>query len=133
MNPEDETTCPACHGEEPCSHGFDKIKWPDNTNPNPPAQMEAKELTRHWPCPNNCMNWCRDDIRVKDGAIHPMTNHHPRCEHVNDSLMDVWRVSLDGSSYVTHEEPCDLGDGLKVTPEKMHREIYEHLPEFDGF
>lgn len=25
--PEDESMCPVCGGEEPCSHDFDQIKW----------------------------------------------------------------------------------------------------------
>ena len=70
-----------------------------------------------------------------------MTNHHPRCKHVDASLIDVWRVSLDGTSYVTDSE-ADAMEAVKVecasdvptvTKEQMHREIYENLPEFDGF
>ena len=89
----------------------------------------------HWPCPNNCLNWCRTD-----GS---KTNHHPNCEHVDASLIDVWRVSSGGSSYVTHDEAdakeasiCYTDDEhwpVTVTKEKMHREIYEQLPEFEGF
>jgi len=62
-----------------------------------------------------------------------MTNHHPHCEHINASLIDVWRVSLDGVSYVTDSHPGELTEGETVTAEKMHREIYDHLPEFSGF
>ena len=77
------------------------------------------------------MNWRREsNPRV------PQTNHHPRCEYVDASLIDVFRVTHeDGGGYVTDEEPNpnDLGDGLKVSPEKMHREIYDSLREFNGF
>lgn len=81
----------------------------------------------HWPCPHNCLNWCR-----ADGS---MTNHHPSCEYVDESLIDVWRVSFDGASYVTDREPTDeeTSEGETVTRERMHREIYEQLPEFNGF
>jgi hypothetical protein len=73
------------------------------------------------------MNWARID-----GLL---TNHHPNCPHYNDSLIDVWRVSYEGSSYVVDREPTpdQLGEGEIVTKEKMHREIFENLPEFMGF
>ena len=53
----------------------------------------------HWPC--ECLNWARcTSIDLKS----PMPNHHPNCQHYNASLMDVWRVTLDGASYVTDRE-----------------------------
>lgn len=72
-----------------------------------------------------------------------MPDHHSACPHYNDSIIDVWRVSLDGSSYVT-DDKADADEAVAlysedpdsvptVTPEKMHREVYENLPEFDGF
>jgi len=79
----------------------------------------------HWPCPNKCLTWCRY------GGEKP-TNHHPNCEHVDASLIPVWRVQLDGSSYLTDEKP-DKDETVTVTEERMHREIYEQLPEFMGF
>ena len=78
-----------------------------------------------WPCPNNCLMWCRTD-----GS---KTNHHPRCQHVDASLIDVWRVSYDGASYVLAARPLPTHHEETVTREKMHREIYENLPEFGGF
>lgn len=74
-----------------------------------------------------CMNWCR--------LGGPLTNHHPNCARYNDSLIDVWKVSFDGSYYYTDREPGDdeLWGEEVVTKEKMHREIYEELPEFQGF
>jgi len=88
-----------------------------------------------------CKNWCRSDIgapyhvRSDDGIPIP-TDHHPNCDRYNESLIDVWRVSYNGSSYVTDREPT-AEDGLTgeetVTQEKMHREVYENLPEFEGF
>lgn len=66
-----------------------------------------------------------------------MTNHHPTCEYVDASLIDVWRVSFDGNSYVTDRDPAEEPELLSgdevVTKERMHREIYENLPDFAGF
>lgn len=68
-----------------------------------------------------------------------MTNHHPRCEYVDASLIPVWRFTHDGSSYVTDQRPSHgaLSEAQEseviVTEEKMHREIYDHLKEFAGF
>lgn len=81
-------------------------------------------------CP--CQLWARTDGRP--------TNHHPNCEHYNDSLIPVWRFSSgDGTSFVTDREPTcvDLIEAseteISVSREEMHREIYEHLQEFGGF
>jgi hypothetical protein len=52
---------------------------------------------------------------------------------VDASLIDVWRVSYDGASYVRDSEPLEHHHEETVTREKMHREIYEQLPEFQGF
>jgi len=73
------------------------------------------------------MTWCRTD-----GS---KTDHHPRCEYVDASLIDVWRVTFDGAFYFQDTEPTpdQLAHGEIVTKEKMHREIYENLPEFAGF
>lgn len=94
-----------------------------------------------------CINWCRDgigapyNIRRRDGIIL-MTNHHPRCSHYDDSLMDVWKVIIGGSRcYVeTEQDAKDMagqeaieGGEAVITEEKMHREIFENLPEFQGF
>lgn len=76
-----------------------------------------------------CKNWAR----LFDGIHDKGTEHHPNCPRVDDSLIDVWRVSYDGSSYVTDIEPDDLPACEKVTKEKMHREIYDQLPEHVGF
>jgi len=91
----------------------------------------------NWPCPDNCMTWCRD-------GSGPMTNHHPHCQYVGESLIDVWLVSLPGENggcivdseesakiYAANESEDD--EPLVITKKKMHREIYENLPEFAGF
>lgn len=81
-----------------------------------------------------CINWCRS-IEFKDGEPVNLTNHHPKCEHYNDSLIDVWRISYNGSSCVVDSEPdpTDFDSGEVISKEKMHREIFENLPEFHGF
>lgn len=78
------------------------------------------------PCP--CTSWARD-------GSGPLTNHHRRCDHYNDSLIDVWRCEIDGRYCYVDNEPdasaCD--EGVTVTRERMHREVFDNLPEFDGF
>lgn len=75
---------------------------------------------------------CRNWARLNDGVEDKGTDHHPRCPRVDDSLIDVWRVSYDGESYVIDREP-DNNPQETVTRERMHREIYDNLPEFNGF
>lgn len=85
---------------------------------------------KNWPCPNECVNWCRV------GPIKsPIPNHHPNCEYYNDSLIDIWIVSLDGSGYYTDIEPNmeDLDDGVLVSKTKIHQECYDQMKEFNGF
>lgn len=91
-----------------------------------------------------CQNWARTDdpykIRSRGTNLPLLTNHHPNCPHYNDSLMDVWKVT-DGSSrcYLDNEEDAKAVAGESeesphsITKEKMHREIFENLPEFEGF
>ena len=73
-----------------------------------------------------CVNWARADI-------YPLTDHHHNCEHFNDSLIDVWKIEYEGQSCYCDTEPEPMEEGETVTQEKMHREIYENLPEFEGF
>ena len=59
-------------------------------------------------------------------------------DHYNDSLIDVWKVTYEGSSFYTDNEDSLDPEEIKefqytVTKEKMHREVYENLPEFQGF
>lgn len=73
-----------------------------------------------------------------------MTNHHPKCEYVDKSLIDVWFVNIYGEGYVTNSLAGakkelfrlienDPECGAKIEKRRMHREIYEALPEFGGF
>jgi len=48
----------------------------------------------------------------------------------DEELIDVWRVSYDGASYVLDAPPLAPHHEEIVTKEKMHREVYEQLPEF---
>ena len=71
-----------------------------------------------------------------------MTNHHPNCPHVDDSLIDTWTMS-DGYSGVT----LDNWDAIRIELEsaaendmkmtvvfaRMHKEVFDALPEFQGF
>lgn len=90
----------------------------------------------HWPCA--CQSWCRTDIAFKGGKPLPCTNHHPNCTRVDESLIDVWKVD-DGMTHfyaATAEEASHEAldcEGITITPRKMHREIFEALPEFQGF
>lgn len=51
--------------------------------------------------------------------------------------IQVWRVSYDGVSYVTNNqseaEEAEKEDGCEICLEKMSREVYKSLPEFEGF
>lgn len=86
-----------------------------------------------------CENWERveDPYRIRTRKGIPLvTNHHPNCPHYNDSLMDVWKVGDKPCCYFDNEneamaEPID--SDMTVVKEKMHREVFECLPEFDGF
>jgi len=90
-----------------------------------------------------CSSWCRGNvaapynIRRRD-CVPLITNHHPKCNHYNDSLIDVWKLTCDGQSVYLDDEQ-DAIDYMQddaeitITKEKMHREIYENLPEFEGF
>jgi hypothetical protein len=74
-----------------------------------------------------------------------ITNHHQNCPHYNDSLIDVWKVSRLNSGfcyfdnehdaiYAVDTEGGEDGDGeFTITKEKLHKEIYENIPEFEGF
>lgn len=93
-----------------------------------------------WPCPHRCETWVRCE---PIDLTYNGPNHHSKCEHRDATLIDVWRVSLGGSSYVTNDE-ADADEAVAlysedpdsvptVTKEKMHAEVYDNLPEFDGF
>lgn len=90
--------------------------------------------TPFWPCPHGCESW----VRCINPRV-PQPNHHPECEHVNASLIDVWRVRLAGETeggYLTDCEPngAEASESeVTVTKEKIHKEIYENLREFGGF
>jgi len=87
-----------------------------------------------------CQNWARENGNyypgVKGKDIHfVITDHHIGCPHYNDSLIDVWKISFEGQSYYSDKPPIseELENGETVTQEKMHKEVFEQLPEFEGF
>jgi hypothetical protein len=80
-----------------------------------------------------CANWARSiDLKY-------LTNHHPNCSRYNDSLIDVWKVEHPCcSTFYTDDEEVARAETQEepratVTKEKMHREVFENLPEFEGF
>lgn len=92
-----------------------------------------------WPCPLRCDLWARAQPIDRS---RPMPNHHPDCKHYNDSLIDVWRVSVPGEKHGAicgrEDEARELAGNdpdapLEITKERMHREVFEHLPDFGGF
>lgn len=85
--------------------------------------------------PCECFSWCRTDIQFRDGKPLPMTNHHPRCPHVDDSLIDVWRITHEGRKLLVDSEPLpeELPDAATVEKIRMHREIFNATPEFQGW
>ncbi len=92
-----------------------------------------------WPCPKNCLSWCRcEPIDLQ----RPAANHHHACEHYNASLIDVWRVQTPGDAggLIVDDEAIarqvageDDEAPLEVTKQQMHRECFEQLGEFNGF
>jgi hypothetical protein len=90
-----------------------------------------------------CQNWARVEdpykIRTRKG-VPLLTNHHENCPHYNDSLIDVWKMTVNGvSAYTDNAQDIEdwkqdeFEDETTVTEIKMHREIFENLPEFEGF
>lgn len=79
-----------------------------------------------------CVHWARA-VNLKY-----LTNHHPNCPHYNDSLIDVWKITVNGTCYFDNEHEAtnavqeEFEDETTITKEKMHREVFEHLPEFEG-
>ena len=59
----------------------------------------------------DCVNWCRADptpcVRSDDG-LPIMTNHHPRCERFNDSLIEVWKVTDGSSTYYDTNDHAEI-------------------------
>ena len=72
------------------------------------------------------MSWRRTDGHMGD--------HHSECEFGDRTLIDVWRVEVDGCFYYTDSEPTpDECDGAKVAMSKMLKAHFANLREFDGF
>lgn len=83
-----------------------------------------------------CENWARDgrdSLKIGGQLLAP--NHHPSCPHYDDSLIDVWKVTIDGVSlYMDNEQTAkDAAGNATITKERMHREIFDSLPDFEGF
>lgn len=84
-----------------------------------------------------CQNWERTDVRIIHGKpIAP--NHHPNCPHYNDSLIPIWKVSDGTTSFYSDDEDAARTEAeniedVTITRGQIHREVYENLPDFDGF
>lgn len=76
-----------------------------------------------------CQAWERIDLNPSGYC----PDHHPDCKHFRDSLIDVFKVQCNGSYYLTEESPKDLTGEETVVKMQIHREIYDRLPEFQGF
>lgn len=122
--------CPSC-GHPNCPNPKIKENHPERGC----SQWEPGGSPEVEPC--ECQQWARSvDLKY-------LTNHHPRCSHYNDSLIDVWKVSDGSTAYITTSEAdaiqCKRNDeecgvtGLTITKTTMHREVFENLPEFAGF
>ena len=96
---------------------------------NEVSPIGSDALVLDLPC--DCRTWAR----IYDGIHDKGTNHHPRCPRVDDSLIDVWRVEYDGAHYYETSEPdrAEMHPEEVVTKERMHRELFDRLPEFTGF
>jgi hypothetical protein len=99
--------------------------------------MKLNNIKKQMLCP--CVKWARSELspypfRGEDG-LPAITNHHPKCEHYNDSLIDMWGITYMGSTCYTTEEPDpdDFENGEVITKHKIHREIFDQLPEHTGF
>lgn len=63
--------------------------------------------------------------------------------HYQDGIIDIWKVTFHGKScyfdneidatYAATEQYDPLDDVGTIIKETIHREVFEHLPEFDGF
>ncbi len=98
---------------------------PQNSAANTPSGLATDDcsppLTREV-C--QCHNWA---------VLEPhKTFHHPNCKLVDESLIDVFKVTLDGNYFFT-DNPLEVEKGSSVVKTKMHREIYDRLPESVSF
>ena len=86
------------------------------------------EICKHWArTGHEASFWVRGRLLT--------TNHHSNCEHYNDSLIAVWEQHPEGQTSpaaISDSEPPSEPD-LVTRKRFMHREIFENLPEFEGF
>jgi hypothetical protein len=117
-----------------CKHGLSTDNpciMCDEERVEEPSSLAPVAGSEPFMCP--CNTWVRTDGKL--------TNHHPNCARYNDSLIDVWRVSIPGETTGcicdTEEDAKAFIDGdpeaYEITKIQMHRELVENLPDFDGF
>jgi hypothetical protein len=87
-----------------------------------------------------CENWARADVQyagLKSGNGMPLiTNHHPTCQHYNDSLIPIFLCHGEGGVIcycASRKEAEEFNKTTEPIKEiKMHREIFEQLKEVDN-
>ncbi len=105
-------------------------------------------------CP--CAGWAQVNVKSQDReprlyncerhGLRYVTEHHPNCEHVDDSLVDMIEVrSSLGRGALICDDVAEAKDVLGVeseeewlrdytfTPIRIHSEALDQMPEFDGF
>lgn len=77
-----------------------------------------------------CITWARTDLKSNGQN----TLHHPNCKHVNESLMDVYKIKTEvGICYVDNIQDAENFEGaLSFQETKMHKEIFDTLVEFES-
>lgn len=87
---------------------------------------------------------CYNHQKELENSPEPFTNHHPDCPRYNESLIDVWKVT-DGRSWIAFDKEDGAKEELEycmvdedagafwIVKEKMHKETYENLGEFEGW
>lgn len=113
---------------------YDELNSPFNQAMSPVAERSKREALERYRSAKSMRCECDQWARAMD--LKYPTDHHENCLRYNDSLMDVWRVTVDGvSCYTANEQDArdTAGKDITVIQEKMHREAFEALPEFEGF
>jgi hypothetical protein len=85
----------------------------------------------------SCICSCRDWAGIWDFGNYSY-KHHYNCEHYDDTIIEVVRVSLDGNCYYEKSmsealEHKNENDSVKFEYMFMEKSNYEELPEFEGF
>lgn len=77
----------------------------------------------NWPCPNNCLSWCRVPPPLH-GNPEPDTSHHPRCEYVAEE-----RAALGGKQVIFFINDHDFGEGSLAHCRKTAKQWFDAFLE----